>query len=109
MAQTTPTPAEPQQPSVTVESERVHTLHHVDQYLQIAQESGASDLHLGVNSQPIWRRHGLLEAIWLQADILSAAETESLAMGFLTDAQKQLLADRGDVDFAYSTGFGRFR
>ncbi len=99
----------PTSPDVTVESEAVHTLAHVDQYLQIAQESGASDIHLGVNAQPIWRRNGILEAVWLQADILSASDTEGLAMGFLTDEQKQLLKDRGDVDFAYATSFGRFR
>ena len=103
-----PTPNEPTV-SVVVDNEPVHTLAHVDQYLLIAQESGASDIHLGVNSQPIWRRNGLLEAIWLQADKLTAADTESLAMGFLDDHQKQLLAERGDVDFAYSNPNGRFR
>jgi twitching motility protein PilT len=104
--ETSPTPTSPE---VSVESEAVHTLAHVDQYLQIAQESGASDIHLGVNSQPIWRRNGGLEAIWLQADKLTAADTEALAMGFLNDAQKQLLTERGDVDFAYANSFGRFR
>lgn len=94
---------------VSVQSEAVHTLAHVDQYLLVGQESGASDIHLGVNSQPIWRRNGILEPIWLQADFLAAADTEALAMGFLTDAQKHLLAERGDVDFAYANSFGRFR
>jgi twitching motility protein PilT len=103
-----PSPPQPTT-AVTVEGEPVHTLAHVDQYLLIAQESGASDIHLGVNAQPIWRRNGILESIWLQADILTAADTESLAMGFLNDHQKHLLADRGDVDFAYATSFGRFR
>jgi len=88
---------------------QVHTLDHVDQYLQIGQESDASDIHLGVNAPPIWRRFGLLEPIWLQADKLTPVDTEKLAMGFLTDPQKQQLAERGDVDFAYSTSFGRFR
>jgi twitching motility protein PilT len=108
MADTSPTPNQPEQ-SVVVKSETVHTLAHVDLYLKIAQESNASDIHLGVNAQPIWRRNGILEAVWLQADKLSAADTESLAMGFLNDEQKKLLADRGDVDFAYATNFGRFR
>jgi twitching motility protein PilT len=94
--------------SVTNEGE-VHTLEHVDQYLRIAQESGASDIHLGVNAQPIWRRFGNLEPIWLQADKLTPEDTHRLAMGFLNDQQKQLLAERGDVDFAYATEFGRFR
>ena len=85
------------------QDEAVHTLEHVDQYLQIGQESDASDIHLGVNAQPIWRRFGQLESIWLQADVLLAADTERLAMGFLNDHQKELLRDRGDVDFAYAT------
>jgi len=106
MADTTPTP---NQPSVEVTHEVVHTLAHVDQYLQIAQESGASDIHLGVNAQPIWRRNGILEPVWLQADKLTAVDTESLAMGFLDDHQKQLLTERGDVDFAYANAIGRFR
>ncbi len=87
----------------------VHTLDHVDQYLRIGQESDCSDVHLGVNSKPIWRRFGNLEPIWLKADLLTSADTERLAMGFLNDEQKALLAERGDVDFAYATPFGRFR
>ena len=86
-----------------------HNLSHVDQYLLIGIESGASDIHLGVNSQPTWRRFGNLEPIWLQAPRLSPADTESLAMGFLTEAQKTQLHDRGDVDFAYKNEHGRFR
>jgi twitching motility protein PilT len=89
--------------------DEVHTLEHVDQYLLVGQESDASDIHLGVNSQPIWRRFGQLEPIWMQADMLTPADTERLAMGFLDDIQKKQLADRGDVDFAYATSFGRFR
>src|SRR4051794_1492691 len=95
--------------AVSPGNSEVHTLEHVDQYLQIGQESDASDIHLGVNSKPIWRRFGGLEPIWLQADLLTAADTERLAMSFLTDPQKALLASRGDVDFAYATTFGRFR
>lgn len=92
-----------------VASNEVRTLDHVDQYLTVAKESGASDIHLAVNSRPIWRRFGILEAIWNQAPTLTAADTERLAMGFLTEAQKQIMADRGDVDFAYANSFGRFR
>ena len=84
-------------------------LTHVDQYLAVAKESSASDIHLSVSSKPIWRRFGILEPIWKQAAPLTALETENLAMGFLTEPQKEQLASRGDVDFAYSTGIGRFR
>jgi twitching motility protein PilT len=75
----------------------------------VGQESGASDIHLGVNALPIWRRFGTLEPIWLQADRLSAEDTFRLAHGFLNEEQKALLEQRGDVDFAYATDFGRFR
>ena len=92
-----------------VAEESVHALRHVDEYLRIAQESNASDIHLGVNSPPIWRRNGILEPVWLLADKLTPENTEKLAMGFLNDEQKKMLADRGDIDFAYATDFGRFR
>lgn len=85
------------------------SLTHVDHYLAIAKESLASDIHLSVNSPPIWRRFGLLEPMWLQAPVLTPADTEDLAMGFLDGAQKSQLTERGDVDFAYATGIGRFR
>jgi twitching motility protein PilT len=85
------------------------SLEHVDQYLMIAKKSGASDIHLAVSSSPAWRRFGALEPIWVQAPVLTAADTERLAATFLTDVQWQAMADRGDVDFAYSNSFGRFR
>jgi len=84
-------------------------LNHVDEYLAVAKESSASDIHLSVNSKPIWRRFGILEPIWQQATPLTSQDTETLAMGFLTEPQKEQLTSRGDVDFAYSTGIGRFR
>ena len=104
--------AAPEQSTVEVVEENpsaVHVLQHVDQYLAIGKESGASDIHLSVNLRPTWRRFGTLEPIWLQADKLTAADTERLAMNFLDDAQKKLLEERGDVDFAYSNADGRYR
>jgi len=103
-------PVSQEAPTIEVVGEQeVHTLEHVDQYLMIGKESDASDIHLGVNSVPIWRRFGLLEPIWRKAPTLSAGETERLAMGFLDEKQKAQLAERGDVDFAYSNELGRFR
>ena len=97
-------------PSIEVGAQQeVHTLEHVDQYLMIGKESDASDVHLSVNSKPIWRRFGNLESIWRQAPTLTSEDTERLAMGFLDDKQKHQLAERGDVDFAYSNSLGRFR
>ena len=101
-------PAEPLAVVAVVE-EPVHVLGHVDEYLRIGQDALASDVHLGVNAVPIWRRNGNLGPIWNQADKLTPQDTERLALSFLSDTQKQMLAERGDIDFAYATEFGRFR
>ncbi len=82
---------------------------HVDQYLLVGQQGGASDVHLGVNAQPLWRLYGNLQPIWPDAPKLTAEETAALAVGFLSEAQRAQLEERGDVDFAYANDFGRFR
>jgi twitching motility protein PilT len=84
-------------------------LNHVDEYLAIGQHAGASDIHLGVNAPPIWRLRGILQPIWPDTAKLTSEETAALAEGFLTDAQKIRLNERGDADFAYANAFGRFR
>jgi len=84
-------------------------LEHVDHFLRVGQDAGASDIHLSVNSQPIWRRNGELSPIWPDAPKLTASETESLAAGFLNEEQRRILLERGDADFAYANDFGRFR
>jgi len=82
---------------------------HVDQYLSVGQQGGASDIHLGVNAPPIWRLYGNLQPIWPDVPKLTAEDTAALAAGFLTQEQRALLEERGDVDFAYANEFGRFR
>ena len=85
------------------------SISHVDQYLLIGQQYGASDIHLGVNAQPIWRLNGILQPIWPDAPKLTAKDTAALATSFLNEVQRVQLAGRGDVDFAYATENGRFR
>src|SRR3979409_2402335 len=82
---------------------------HVDDYLMLGQRVGASDVHLGVNAPPLWRLHGILQPIWPDAAKLTSNETAALAEGFLTDAQRVRLNERGDADFAYANASGRFR
>jgi len=84
-------------------------LGHVDDYLAVGQQAGASDIHLGVNAPPIWRLHGTLQPIWPEAPRLTIEATKRLADGFLSDPHKAQLAERGDADFAYENSFGRFR
>ncbi len=97
-------------PTTMTPSEGEHVLfEHIDRYLLIGQESDASDIHLGVNMPPLWRRFGNLEPIFRLAPRLSAQDTENLARGFLDEVQLKRLEEIGDVDFAYSNSFGRFR
>jgi len=84
-------------------------LRHVDEYLAVGQQAGASDIHLGVNAPPVWRLHGTLQPIWPDAPRFKAEQTKRLADSFLTDAQRQLVEERGDADFAYANAKGRYR
>src|SRR4051812_34241285 len=84
-------------------------LRHVDEYLTVGQEAGASDIHLGVNAPPIWRLHGTLRPIWPDAPRFKAEQTQKLADAFLNDAQRELVKERGDADFAYANSKGRYR
>ncbi|MBL9181519.1 MAG: type IV pilus twitching motility protein PilT [Verrucomicrobiaceae bacterium] len=87
----------------------IPTLGSVDEYLQFCVQYDASDLHLATGSQPTWRRYGNLQPIWNNAAVLTAADTQRLAHGFLGEVQRKMLEERGDVDFAYSPPHGRFR
>ena len=84
-------------------------LRHVDEYLAVGQQAGASDIHLGVNAPPVWRLHGTLQPIWSDAPRFKPEQTRKLADSFLTDAQRQLVEERGDADFAYANAKGRYR
>src|SRR5213082_1163472 len=84
-------------------------LRHVDEYLAVGQEAGASDIHLGVNAPPIWRLHGKLQPIWPDAPRFKAEQTQKLADAFLNDTQHELVKERGDADFAYANSRGRYR
>src|SRR6266581_2372826 len=88
---------------------RSHPLGHVDEYLEIGQKADASDVHLAVNAQPIWRVHGTLEPIWPDAPRLTSEQTAALAESFVPDVYKKELNTRGDSDFAYAYEFARYR
>lgn len=87
-----------------------HTvLDHVDQYLRLGQEYGASDVHLATAFPPAWRRNGQLQPIWEDHAPLTEEEALKLAKSFLGDKEWKRLEEKGDVDFAYDNGEGRFR
>jgi len=91
------------------DSETIAVLKHVDEYLHLAQQYDCSDLHLSPTCQPSWRRYGLLQPMWENADYLTAEQTEHLARTYLPEKELSRLVENGDVDFAYDTAFGRFR
>ncbi|WP_009961044.1 type IV pilus twitching motility protein PilT [Verrucomicrobium spinosum] len=95
--------------AVEEEAPRVATLSSVDEYLQLAQQYDCSDLHLATGSPPMWRRYGTLQPIWNNASLITAEEAQRLAYSFLGDGHIKTLEKRGDVDFAYSPNYGRFR
>lgn len=90
-------------------SETIAVLDHVDEYLRLAQEYDVSDIHLAPFTQPKWRRFGLLQPIWENADVATPEQTEKLARGYLPKPELERLEEKGDVDFAYAPDFGRFR
>ncbi len=93
-------------PDLPVKSQ---SLRHVDDYLEVGQKAGASDIHLAANAQPRWRLHGCLEPIWPDAPLLTAEETTALAEAFMPSVYKNELHTRGDSDFAYQNEFARYR
>src|SRR6059058_4818495 len=86
-----------------------HPLPHVDNYLEIGQKAGASDVHLGVAAPPIWRINGSLEPMWQDVPLLTREQTAILAEAFMPDVYKEELNSRGDSDFAYANQFARYR
>lgn len=89
--------------------ETVPVLNHIDDYLRLGQEYDCSDIHLATASKPTWRRYGALQPIWENSNRLTEADCDRLVKGFLGPKEMARLNEKGDVDFAYSNSFGRFR
>jgi twitching motility protein PilT len=94
---------------VSVPSFEAHPLPHVDDYLEIGQKAGASDVHIGVAAPPIWRVHGTLQPMWPDAPVLTGEQTVALAEAFMPEVYKAELNERGDSDFAYENDHARYR
>src|SRR5881296_2260725 len=96
-------------PNISAPPVASHPLPHVDDYLEIGQKAGASDVHLGVAAPPIWRVHGSLEPMWPDAPLLTREQIAALAEAFMPEVYKKELNSRGDSDFAYANQFARYR
>lgn len=79
-----------------------------NQLVQQAVSDGASDLIITVGSPPVMRRHGAL--IKLEGPNLSPGDTEILLHQVLSDEQRRMFDDAGEIKISYSIfGTGRFR
>jgi twitching motility protein PilT len=82
---------------------------HVNDFLKIAVDAGASDLHLKVGSFPMMRvRGGLTPA----SDVKKLDHEDVVAMSaaVMSTSQRQKFKETQEVDLAYSVpGLGRFR
>src|SRR6187200_198510 len=81
----------------------------INQLLQIAVASGASDLHLKVGSYPMMRVNGTL-VVASEEKRLDRSDTEAIAQAILGPEHVEKFKKNQDVDLAYSIpGVGRFR
>ncbi len=82
---------------------------HINDLLQIAVTSGASDLHLKVGSYPMMRVSGTL-VVASEEKRLDRADTEAMAGLLFSPEQRDKFRHSQEVDLAYSIpGIGRFR
>ena len=81
----------------------------IDEFLKIAIERDASDVHLKAGNHPMIRIHGTLTPL-TGFPRLTTQDTDELGNQMMTDPQKVRLQVDLDIDLAYSLpGFGRFR
>jgi twitching motility protein PilT len=81
----------------------------LNQLLQSAVASGASDLHLKVGSYPMMRVNGIL-VVASEEKRLDRTDTEAMAQCILGPEHVEKFRRNQDVDLAYSIdGLGRFR
>src|SRR5215510_4997839 len=82
---------------------------HINQLLQTAVASGASDLHLKVGSYPMMRVNGTL-VVASEEKRLDRNDTEAIAQTMLGPDHIEKFKKNQDVDLAYRIdGLGRFR
>ncbi len=80
----------------------------IEDLLKIAKEHGASDVHITVGIPPKMRIGGSLQSMDFAK--LMPSEIEPAILGIMNPRQKQLLDEKGEVDFSVSIpGEGRYR
>ncbi len=83
-------------------------MNRIDAFLELAVHQGGSDLHLVAGQPPRIRIVGELEPVRFRD--LSNQDVNDFLTEFMTDDQRQALAERSAIDIAYeSETAGRFR
>ena len=87
----------------------IASLTFIEEILKFSIGKKASDIHLKVNSAPIFRIHGEL-VLQLDFGVLSKEVIEKIAFSMMDKYQIKVFQENKDVDLAYSlTNVGRFR
>lgn len=73
----------------------------LEEFLETAGKHNASDIHFSVGRNPTLRIDGKLVEL-KDYPVLTKEDTEALAGTLITEEQKQKLAERKDIDFAYN-------
>ncbi len=85
-------------------------MHQYDlvEYLAMAVQAGASDLHLSPGAAPTMRLHGKMTPV--TGEPLDAQDVRELVLGALKEVQRSRLEQELELDFAFEVdGLGRFR
>ncbi len=82
---------------------------NIDDLLRMACDRKASDLHLKVGNFPYVRVNGELVPL-IETKRLTAEDTLGIALGMMSNKQKQKFKENAELDMAYGiAGLGRFR
>jgi twitching motility protein PilT len=80
----------------------------IQEFLKMAVDADASDLHITTHIPPRLRIHGGLKTI--DHPPLSPTETKELVYSILTDKQKRIFEEKWELDFSFGLKeLGRFR
>jgi twitching motility protein PilT len=79
-------------------------------FLVLAAQQGASDLHLTAGAPPMMRVAGVIKPVSEDAEVLSPEDTRRLVIESLKEGQRTKLENEWQLDFALQVGdLGRYR
>ncbi len=87
------------------EKEQLRCLEKLERLFKIADERGATDLHLSVGEPPMMRVIGLMEK--LESPPLALADVEELVFSLLVERERKVLENELQVDLCYELRPGR--